>query len=231
MNTIIIFNFKGGVTKTTTTILAANFLDVYHGKKVALIDADDDQWSSYSVYEEEKKKLVSQYSEKQIDELLKNKKIADIDVYKMYTSEVLEFRKKLIEKNNYDFLFIDLGQRNIEDTFDIFKEADHIIVPYSKDSEEIKKSVVFTNVIKRNFPEKNIKSLVVKIEKNKIDDFMEIRKNLKKRYNNDFYESVILKRDRYPQKRSLIWPLNLAEEKRDFGKGVISFINEFLKQF
>lgn len=231
MNTIIIFNFKGGVTKTTTTILTANFLDVYHGKKVALIDADDDQWSSYSVYEEEKKKLVSKYSEKEIDKLLESRKIADIDVFKMYTSEVLEFRGKLAKDNEYDFLFIDLGQRNIEDTFDIFTIADHIIVPYSKDSEEIKKSVVFTNVIKRNFPDKNIKSLVVKIEKNKIDDFMEIRKNLKERYNNDYYKSVILKRDRYPQKRSLIWPLNLAEEKRDHDEGILSFINEFLKQF
>jgi len=213
------------------TILITNFLDVYHGKKITLIDADDDQWSSYSVYDDEKKKLLSDYTEKQIDKILEGKKIADLHAFKMYASEVLSFKKKLNQKNEHDFLFIDLGQRKFGDTIDIFKETDHIIVPYSKDSEEIKKSVVFTNVIKRNLSDKNIKSLVVKIEKNKVDDFMEIRRNLKGRYNNDFYKSVILKRDRYPQKRSLIWPMNLAEEKRDFGKGVISFANEFLSQF
>lgn len=231
MKIVIIFNNKGGVAKTTITILATNFLDVYHGKKIAIIDADDDQWSTYSVYQEEKNKLIENYTEKEIDKLLSQKKIADVDVYKKYTSEVISFKEKLEASNKYDFLFIDLGQRKIDELLDVFSIADHIIVPFSKDVEEIKKNVVFSRVIKRNFPEKNIKSLVVKIEKNKVEDFLTIRKNLKKRFDINYYDSVILKRDRYPQTRSLIWPLNFAEEKRDFGKGIISFINEFLKQF
>lgn len=212
-------------------MLLACFLDVYYGKKIGIIDADEYQWSLNSIYQEEKNELFKNYSEEEIDKLLEDKKSANIDVHKMMVNEIVGFVSKVKKNSPYDFLFIDLGQRKIDETLYIFELADHIIVPYSKDAEEIKKSVIFSTSIKRNFPDKNIKSLVIKIFRNKADDFMEIRKNLKRRFDNDYYKSIILGRDRYPEKRSLIWPLNYSVEEKDFGKGVISFMNEFLEQF
>ena len=212
-------------------MLMGCFLDVYYGKKIGIIDADEYQWSLNSIYQEERKELFKNYSEEEIDKLLRDKKIADIDVHKMMIDEIVGFVSRIKKGNPYDFLFIDLGQRKVEETLHVFELADHIIVPYSKDAEEIKQSVIFSKSIKRYFPDKNIKSLVMKIFRNKADDFMEIRKNLKRRFDNDYYKSIIPGRDRYPEKRSLIWPLNYAVEEKDFGKGVISFMNEFLEQF
>jgi cellulose biosynthesis protein BcsQ len=123
---ISLYNIKGGVGKTSTTInLAATAAKRY---KVLIIDLDIQGASSYFFGKKPKKRDIFK---KPIEKIIKKTKNPNIDIIPSdkklirYTGEL----KKLLNQLNYDLIFIDSPATLNDLTIDILKSSDIVISP------------------------------------------------------------------------------------------------------
>ncbi|GAA4277531.1 ParA family protein [Aquimarina mytili] len=229
MKIIIVYNHKGGVSKTTTTVNTATFLEAYYGKKVAIIDCDDYQWSTYNNHQREMDLVLDSYQNDReaIEKAIAEKKIVNYDVEKCL---VQDFDDKIeeVRSKDYDYVFVDLGNRTLSECEPVFGIADQILIPYSNDEEEIQKAIAFYNLIRNNFPHVQAFCLVVKIEKSRVENHQKIRNILQEKHGLQYYDTIIPLRTRFVKERSFFKPLNFETEKKDFNQGLISFVDELL---
>ncbi|QKX07734.1 ParA family protein (plasmid) [Aquimarina sp. TRL1] len=231
MKIVIIYNHKGGVAKTTTTINTATFLSAYYDKKICIIDCDDYQWTTYEKYQGEKEKVLKSYNNdpEKILKAIEEKEIVDNDVEKCLMED---FDDKLLEiqNKNYDYVFVDLGNRTLKEAKAAFSKADQIVVPYSNDQDEINEALKFYEAIEEVFPLVPIYCLVLKIEANRVSKHNKIKEILSASNNIKYYDSIILKRQRYIETKSFFYPLDYQTEYDDVKYGLISFTKELLEK-
>lgn len=236
---ISFYNHKGGVSKTTSTIITATNLSFHFGKKIAIIDCDDDQWSTSEEKEDELEKLQSDYTEEEIENLLNSKKITEYDVYKGRISkdikDDIEYVDHILDeiKGQYDYIFLDMGNRSLNHSEKIFKEIDYFLIPFSQDKSEIKKACQFYQIVNDLFSESTPYLLMVKL--NKTRKRMENHKAVFEYLNNELkfnmFEQAILERDRYIERyKSFFFPIKKIEEEKEGLYNYFNFLNEFIKK-
>lgn len=237
---ITFYNHKGGVTKTTSTILTATNLVYHFEKKVAIIDCDDDQWSTSEMKEGELLKVKGNYSEKELLKLFEDKKIVDFDVYKAYLNkssqtEEVQYVKDIlddIKNEEYDYIFLDMGNRTLNQCEEIFSMVDLFIIPFSQDEDEIKKARQFYQLVNDVFPNSEKYMINVKVNKTpkRISTFNSLKEYLiDEKYN--VFSQPILDRDRYKEvNKSFFFPMRKSEEEKEGAFNFFNFIKEFIQK-
>ncbi len=136
---------KGGVGKSTTTTLLANFFFFHFGLKIAIVDADYAQFSISKRREDELK--VTQKSEKlqsAYKMLYSNK-----EPYPIIRTKLKNLDTEL-EKlgDEFDYIFLDLaGTMYQPGIFDAYRKINHFLIPVAKDNFSLKSAVEFYKVI------------------------------------------------------------------------------------
>lgn len=230
MKIISFYNHKGGVGKTTNTILSATNLNYYFKKKVCIIDCDDDQWSTSEEYEDEYKSLQNDYKGEEIKHLIESKRIVQYDIFEEYVKNV----PSLIEsfKEDYDYVFLDLGNRYLDQSKELFNKIDHFIIPFSRDRKEFKKAIQFYSFLNDNFPKSLKTLLLIKLElrDNHLESFKGILDYFEKK-SWDYFSQPILSRERYTNKYcSFFFPLSKKIEEKETHFNYINFLKEFIKK-
>lgn len=252
MKIIIIYNHKGGVAKTTTTINLCTILAAYFNKKVCIIDSDELQWSTFEEYQGEKETVLKLYENKGdlLQSDIQQKKIVDYDVFCCFINDnseiynehnlskpperrIKSFHDTIedLKGKNYDYVFVDLGNRTLSECSTIFDVTDQIIIPYSNDKMEIKKGISFYHTIKDFYPNIETNCLIVRITKGQIENHLSIKEKLIEKKNLTYFDSIIYKRNRYYKDRSFFFPLNykIEEKDEDENGGLLNFAKEFLQ--
>lgn len=229
MKIIVVYNHKGGVTKTTTSINSATFLQAYYDRKVCIIDCDDEQWSTYEEHQREMEEVQLKYNHDAlaIQSDITSKVLVNYDVEKCL---VKNFEQKLaqLSEEAYDYIFVDLGNRTLAQSSYVFSLADQIIVPYSNDMNEIREAIGFYQTIRENYPLITIHCVVVKIDKSRVDNHSKIKANLIENYGLKYYDNIILDRIHYVNNRSFFYPLSFKRETKDYNSGFVSFVEELI---
>lgn len=134
---VLIGNQKGGVGKTTLTILVANYLSIIHDKAVTVIDMD--------------------YQRTLEDEYLEAKRLENDELYEVIGSPLVHFKsmnKAVFSKNPQDIVVIDLpGKLDDDDLAVLFEEADLLICPYMYDKKTFGSTLLFSKVVKEINPD------------------------------------------------------------------------------
>ncbi len=192
MKIITIFNNKGGVGKTTTTLALAQILG--KDKKVLVVDYDK-QMNLSSQLSNLEEDMVKKYISKN-----KNNHF-EFDYMKYRSNNIEQIFKSRRTTKKYDYIFIDLSPNLNEDTKKVLSLATDIIIPvkadkYSvngisnllKEIEVIKKTNrklkikgIFLNQYKNQKADKLIYEEFIKnipnFCKTKINDFAEVKYN------------------------------------------------------
>ncbi|MFJ1323502.1 hypothetical protein ACILDT_10860 [Capnocytophaga canis] len=143
---ISIFTDKVGVGQSTLTLLVANNLKYKYGKKVCIVDATRDK-KLYNKRKEEEKKYHS------IEVL---KKEPPIEIFRVEDyQEWTDFE----EKQNYDFLFLDIEQSD-DFQIDFLLETHHLFIISENNKKEenfdISLYSLFKNIRLSNIPLQNV---------------------------------------------------------------------------
>ena len=146
---------KGGIGKSTFTILAASYLHYVLGKKVAVVDCDYPQYSIYKMREREKEKVGQidfykrlayvqfQQGGKKAYPVLDSTPEGAIGYYNEYVEEYGE---------DYEIILFDLpGTVNTDGVLSCISVLDYIFIPVIADRLVLASSLSFASFIQESF--------------------------------------------------------------------------------
>jgi len=154
---------KGGVGKTTLSIMLATNLFHLYSKKVVLMDYDDPQ---YSVFKKWKRELES------IEETEK----LNLKIYPVEKVSVTNIKEKILEYyGKVDYIIVDFHGGLSQEMIQGLMFIEHIFIPFDHDELEIDSTYHFYLTLKNNFLENEER--VLKSVHLFFNQFREIQKN------------------------------------------------------
>ncbi len=159
---------KGGVGKTTFTVLAASYLHYAKGLNVAVVDCDYPQYSIHAMRERdiEQVKLNGGYKLLAMEQFRALDKKA-YTVLKSTTENAIAMANEFLEDTDMsvDLVFFDLpGTVNAAGAFTTLAQLDHIFIPITADRVVLESSLNFATAINKIAvcnPDSRTKSLAV----------------------------------------------------------------------
>ena len=147
---IVVANQKGGVGKSTTCVLLANYLALEKNEEVVIFDMDQ-QETVYSKWERDR-------------ELYTNEPL--YDVIRLDLEEYPDFAKDLDELNGGTHVLIDMpGRLDDESILAVLKDADLVICPIAYERSVFESSHVFARVARHINPKGRIVFLPTRLSK------------------------------------------------------------------
>jgi chromosome partitioning protein len=157
-------NQKGGVGKSTLTVLTGNYLSLAKDWPVTIIDMDYQQ-------------SISQKFEKA-------KVLENVEPYDVLPStlETFPMLSNVLTKNKKDAILIDLpGKLDDDGLIPVFKAADMVICPFTYDEFTFESTVLFAVVFKKVNPRADIVFIPNRIKANvKFEIMTEVNEQLSK---------------------------------------------------
>lgn len=143
--TIAFISQKGGVGKSTITVLVANLLYFYFGLKVAIIDADFPQ---HSISKGRVKELAT-IQQRQNLQALYNKIIEDKPPYPIYKTELTSCAEEIRKiRGQYDIVLIDPpGALNQDGIVDTINEVNDFFIPILQDNYSLMSSIELYSIL------------------------------------------------------------------------------------
>lgn len=141
---------KGGVGKSTLTVLLASYLHFVKGYEVAVVDCDSPQHSLYLEREREIRDCEeSEFLRKQVFDIFQKTQKRAYPVLKSTLGEALATAQEYIDNTTIpDFLFFDLpGTINNFDVVDILRNVHYIFCPMTADKYALESGISFCNYI------------------------------------------------------------------------------------
>ncbi len=157
---------KGGVGKTTFTVLTASYLHYAKGYNVAVIDCDYPQYSIHAMRERDGEQVKSNESYKRL--AMEQFKALDKRAYpilKSTTENAIVMANELLNETDMpiDLVLFDLpGTVNASGIINTLSQLDHIFIPITADRVVLESSLSFATIINKvavNNPESKTKSL------------------------------------------------------------------------
>ena len=149
---VAISSQKGGVGKSTLTILLASYLHYLKGYNVAVIDCDSPQHSLFN----ERAREMKDYEEDDFlrkvlyDNFVKSQKRA-YPVMRATLEDALDQAQKYLDIEIPDFLFFDLpGTLNNYNVVDILRNMHYVFCPLIADRYVLDSGVAFCNYVKNS---------------------------------------------------------------------------------
>jgi chromosome partitioning protein len=157
-------NQKGGVGKSTLTVLSGNYLSLAKDWPVTIIDMDYQQ-------------SISQKYDKA--KVLENHEPYEVLPANLETFPVLN---NVLSKNKKDAVLIDLpGKLDDDGLIAVFKSADLVICPFAYDEFTFESTVLFTVVLKKVNPKVDVVFIPNRIKANvKFEIMTEVNEQLSK---------------------------------------------------
>lgn len=164
---IAVHNHKGGVGKTTLTMILASVFAYDHGQRVLVLDGDTTQTSIFNkrqkelqdyqlaleMYKDESQRgEIPSYLFNRIESNL-SKNIGLDDLFKIQTIAPEKMARVAFEKLDYDFVFIDMGAKLEEEYEQIMSKVDLLLIPFGHLNLELDASsdyvVAISNALRR----------------------------------------------------------------------------------
>jgi cellulose biosynthesis protein BcsQ len=155
---------KGGVGKTTLTVLAASYLHYIRGYNVAIVDCDYPQYSIMDMRERDIEQVTGDDYYKRLahNQFTALKKKA-YPVEESKPVDAVKIAEALQQADDLDFIFFDLpGTINSEGVVKTLASMDYIFVPISADRVVLESTLQFAILLNDNLittGKSNIKSL------------------------------------------------------------------------
>ena len=188
---IALSNQKGGVGKSTMTVLLASYFHYVKGKNVAVIDCDYPQFSIQALRSRDMKNVERSESLQQL--LCRQYERTGKKAYPVLTSgpgKVLETADRL--SGNSDILFFDLpGTVNTPGILEAIINMDYVFTPVVQDRMVMQSSLSFVATLRdfiRQYPEAPLKEIL--LFWNKIDG--RVSREVYRHYN-EIFEKIGLK--------------------------------------
>ena len=143
---------KGGIGKTSVTVLLSSYLHYLKGYEVAVVDCDYPQYSIFDLRNRETEVVASDeyYSVKAYNQLCKIEK----KCYSIIMSSIGDATSKaneLAQEENLDIVFFDMpGTLNTDGVLDLLSEMDYIFSPISADRLVVESSLQFLSLFNDN---------------------------------------------------------------------------------
>lgn len=155
-------NQKGGVGKSTLTVLSGNYLSLDKAWPVTVIDMDYQQ-------------SISQKFEKA--KVLENAEPYDVMPASLETYPMLH---NVLTRNKKDAILIDLpGKLDDDGLIPVFKSADMVVCPFAYDEFTYESTVLFTVVLKKVNPDIEVVFIPNRIKANvKFETMTEVNEQL-----------------------------------------------------
>jgi cellulose biosynthesis protein BcsQ len=155
---------KGGVGKTTLTVLAASHLHYVRGYDVAIVDCDYPQHSIAEMRERDVEQVTSDdYYKRLAHNQFTTLKKKAYPVEESKAVEAVQVAEELQQSGDWDFIFFDLpGTLNSEGVVKTLAAMDYIFVPITADRVVLESTLQFATVINDNLMtagKSNIKGL------------------------------------------------------------------------
>lgn len=141
---------KGGVGKSTLTVLLASYLHFVKGYEVAVVDCDSPQHSLFLEREREIRDCEeSEFLRKQVFDIFQKTQKRAYPVLKSTLGEALSTAQEYIDNTTIpDFLFFDLpGTINNFDVVDILRNVHYVFCPMTADKYALESGISFCNYI------------------------------------------------------------------------------------
>jgi len=141
---IAVHNNKGGVGKTTLTMILASVFAYDHGQRVLVLDGDSTQTSIFNkrqkeledyllaveMYKDERQRgSIPSYLLNRLESNL-SKNIGPGDLFKIQTIPPEKMARVAFGKLDYDFVFIDMGAKMEEEYEQIMSKVDLLLIPF-----------------------------------------------------------------------------------------------------
>ena len=152
---------KGGIGKSTLTVLLASYLHYVKGINVAVVDCDFPQYSLFTERERELSDFnVNPYLKKMAYEMLAVNGRPAYPILHVPPEKALLEAQIYLDNETPEYLFFDLpGTINNKDVVDILSNVEHIICPMAADQFVIESSIGFCNFVKESIMSINQGSL------------------------------------------------------------------------
>jgi len=136
---IAIASEKGGVGKTTLSIMLSTNLFHLFKKKVVLMDVDDPQ---YSVFKKRNREL----------NLIDLNQLKELDNYPIEKVSVNNIKEKILAYyGTVDYIIVDFHGGLTAEVVQGLMFVEHIFIPFDHDELEIESTLFFYNTLKTNF--------------------------------------------------------------------------------
>ena len=175
---ISFFTQKGGVGKSTLSIITASYLAYIKKKKVVLIDADPQH--SCAIVRRTNLANIDIYKD-EMDKLY----IGQNDIYPIITTSVDEALQVLVKnKLDADYIIIDLPGTLQDKILNVVFLSDYVIVPLEHDNASVETSIRSCNTLKTIQPKSKIKDIIAVfnkipyLQRNKVKTFTSIIRQL-----------------------------------------------------
>lgn len=246
---ISVANQKGGVGKTTTTVNLSTIL-AKKGKKVLLIDADP-QGNATSGLGVEKETKFSTYDilvndtelkEAVQDTMIKNLKVcpanmnlagAEVELVSMMSREQRLKEKLDIEKEKFDYIFIDCPPSLGLITLNAFTASDSVLIPVQCEYfalEGLGQLLNTVNLVKKHLnKEIQIEGALLTMYDMRTNLSNQVVKEVKKYFEDKVYKTVIPRNVRLSEAPSYGMPITEYDPRSKGAKSYTKFAKEFLK--
>jgi cellulose biosynthesis protein BcsQ len=157
---------KGGVGKTTFTVLTASYLHYFKGYNVAVVDCDYPQYSVHAMRERDIEQVKSNEGYKRLAmEQFKSLNKRAYPILKSTTANAIDVVNEFLDETDIpiDLVLFDLpGTVNASGLINTLTQLDHIFIPITADRVVLESSLNFATIINKvavNNPESKTKSL------------------------------------------------------------------------
>lgn len=140
---------KGGVGKSTLTVLLASCLHFLKGYEVAVIDCDSPQHSLYLEREREMRDCQeSEYLRKMVFDVFQKTQKRAYPILKSTLGDALKTAQEYLDETMPDFLFFDLpGTINNFDVVDILRNVHYVFCPMTADKYALESGISFCKYV------------------------------------------------------------------------------------